>query len=127
MKKYEQNNKTTDRIWQRKNTAPMRCVFSFWYVIERFSSLHCSFVNIQSWGMLLPSGRYILIGVYLCRIVLGGNNRHRHNCNNNHNGYLLRYRKPPLVIKLCSFKLFLIYHFCVLTSRINNIFMNCNE
>ena len=27
---------------------------------------------------------YILIGVYQCKIVLGGNNRRWHNCNSNH-------------------------------------------
>ena len=57
--------------------------FCFWYVIERFSSLHCSLPYIQSWGMLLQRGCIYKLEFYHCKIILGGNDRQQYNCNNN--------------------------------------------
>ena len=99
MKKYEQNNKTTDRILQRKNTAPMRCVFSFWYVIERFLLL-CSAIY-KAWGMLLPKEKSIYELEFVRRSFLGKMILRR-SCNSNL--FIIQNKKgsfpvgkPPLV------------------------------
>ena len=68
---------------KEKARRPNCRALSFWYVIERFSSLHCSLPYIQSWGMLLQRGCIYKLEFYHCKIILGGNDRQQYNCNNN--------------------------------------------
>ncbi len=101
--------------------------FLFGMSLRGFSSLHCSLPYIQSWGMLLQRGCIYKLEFYRCKIILGGNNRQQHNCNNNQCCSLIRFLKqryPVLGNRLwfiSLIKLALLYHFITSVSTRNEI------
>lgn len=93
----------TEALCVRRNAKekarPVCRALSFWYVIERFSSLHCSFVYTKLGNAPLKEV-YILIEYTAARTFLGETIGKLCNCKYNRNGYLMR----------------LIYHFCFFMS-----------
>lgn len=65
------------KVRTKEKARPVCRALSFWYVIERFSSLHCSFVYIQKLGNApLKEESIYIIRVHPCKAILGENDRH---------------------------------------------------
>ena len=81
----------TNFVYSLSTTSEHVVLFLIGMSLRGFSSLHCSFVFIYKAGECSSWWRmYISIGVHLRKVILGGNNRLRHNCNNNHNNGALK-------------------------------------
>ena len=76
------------KVRTKEKARPVCRALSFWYVIERFSSLHCSFVYTKLGNAPLKEA-YILIEYAAARTFLGETIGKLRNCKYNRNGHLM--------------------------------------